>query len=229
MFKKLTAMERDAILLHLVFAVLCTIVLVLPINLSVGIKMLFLVLFYNIVTPIIGTRYQRKEWFDIWVFVFITSLFQVMPDWYLSAQLNVLDFPDDGIFKIGDVSGYMAGLWAIPLFIIIFTGKRIRDRFSLSVTLWTVAVLSLLIFAGSEETMWIIPSWKAINVTQIGHIAVYLIIPEIILGLSAYLSYESIQGRNYWLKIPAAFVVMLLYTGSLSIFYFLIEKIILQS
>jgi hypothetical protein len=74
--------------------------------------------------------------------------------------------------------------------------------------------------------MWLIPSWSAVNVTLIGHIAVYLLVPEIILGLSAYLAYETIKTHSHWLKIPAAFLIMVLYTGGLSIFYFLVEKII---
>jgi hypothetical protein len=160
--------------------------------------------------------------------VIIISIFQVMPDWFLSAQLGILIFPEDGFVKIGEVSAYMAGLWAIPLFVIIFIGRSVQKRFSLRAALWSVAVSSLVIFAGSEETMWMIPSWQAVNVTTLGHVAVYLLIPEIILGLSAFLGYEAIKGKKHWFKIPAAFLIMLLYIGSLSFFYFLLETLILS-
>ncbi len=225
----MNAIERDVILLHLIYTVVCVTVLMLPLEIVVGLKMLILVMLYNIVTPLVAIRYPKTEWYYIWIFALLISFFQVIPDWFLSAQLGVLVFPDDGFIKIGDVSAYMAGLWTIPLLLIIFIGKRIQIRFSRSAAIWTVAISSLLIFAASEETMWMIPSWYAVNVTMIGHIAVYLIIPEIILGLSAFFAYETLQQRSHWIKLPAAFLIMVLYTGSLSVFYFLIQKIILSS
>ncbi len=228
MVKILNSIERDAILLHLIFTVVCVAVLILPLGMVVGLKMLVLVVLYNVATPLVAVRYPKNEWYHIWIFSLLISLFQVIPDWFLSAQLGVLVFPDDGFVKIGDVSAYMAGLWTIPLLMIIFIGKRVQTRFSQPAAIWAVAISSLLIFAGSEETMWMIPSWHAVNVTMIGHIAVYLIIPEIILGLSAFFAYETIQKRSHWLKIPAAFLIMVLYTGSLSVFYFLIEKVVLS-
>jgi len=228
-FKILTSIERDAIFLHLLFTIACVAVLTLPLDMAVGLKMAVLVVLYNIAVPLVGIRYPKEEWFHIWIFALLISIFQVIPDWFLSAQLGVLVFPDDGFVRIGDVSAYMAGLWAIPLFMIIFIGKRFRDRFSQHAAIYAVVVSSLLIFMMSEETMWMIPSWHAVNVTMIRHIAVYLIIPEIILGLSAFLAYETLQEQSYWLKIPAAFLVMVLYTGGLSVFYFLFEKIILGS
>ncbi|BBO74198.1 hypothetical protein DSCW_16150 [Desulfosarcina widdelii] len=229
MMSKLTPIEREALFFHLLYSIICVGLLALPLNLAAGVRLFILVILYNIVMPVIGLRHPKERWFDIWLFSLFTSLFQVLPDWFLSAQLGVLVFPEDGLFKIGVVSGYMAGLWTIPFFMIIFFGKAVRDRYSSAVALWAVAGLSLLIFGASEETMWRIPSWYAVNVTMIGHIAVYLIVPEIILGLSVYLAYEFIRVHKCWLKVPAAFLVMQLYTGSLSIFYFLIEEILIPS
>jgi len=56
---------------------------------------------------------------------------------------------------------------------------------------------------------------------------VYIVIPEIILGLSTYWCFEMIKERSHWLKVPAAFGVMLLYLGSAAFFYFLIEKVLI--
>ena len=224
---KLSPMEKDGVVLHLFFALVCVVVLASPLALEPGLKMFGLVVFYNLMMPLRGLRYPAQKWLHIWLFVIIISIFQVMPDWFLSAQMGILVFPEDGFVKIGEVSAYMAGLWAIPLFMIIFIGRCIQKRFSRRAALWSVAASSLVIFAGSEETMWMIPSWQAVNVTMLGHVAVYLIIPEIILGLSAFLGYEAIKEKSHWLKIPAAFLVMLLYIGSLSFFYFLLETLIL--
>jgi hypothetical protein len=57
------------------------------------------------------------------------------------------------------------------------------------VTLWLVTVLSALIFLGSEATLRSIPIWQAQNVQQNAHIGVYLIVPEIFLGIFVYLAY----------------------------------------
>ena len=92
----------------------------------------------------------------------------------------------------------------------------------------STSLLSLLIFGVAEQTLWMIGSWYAQNVVMLGHMAVYIIIPEIILGFSTYYYYGKIKEKNQWLKIPVAFIVMLLYIGSAGFFYFLFERIIFQ-
>merc|ERR1711892_1270577 len=40
----------------------------------------------------------------------------VVPDWYLASVLGALQFPDDGVWKVGGVvSVYMSAMWSIPL------------------------------------------------------------------------------------------------------------------
>lgn len=84
-----------------------------------------------------------------------------------------------------------------------------------------------MIFSLAEQSMWMLQSWYAQNVVMIGHIALYIIVPEIILGLSTYYFYELIKEKNHGYKIPLAFIVMILYLGSAVFFYFLIEQVIL--
>ena len=226
----LTEMERDALFVHLIFIVICAVILLIPVDLKIGVRLFILVIIYNLAVPIVGIWRKYAEWVEIWLFAFILSLFQIFPDWFLSAQLEVLVFPEDGLFKIGTVSGYMLLLWAIPFFMILFIGERVHERYSTNMVYLpylVVALLSLLIFGMSEMTMWTLGSWHAQNVTMIGHLAIYIIIPEVILGLSTYFSYEMIKDKNHWIKIPTAFIVMLLYLGSAAFFYFLIERVIL--
>jgi len=61
---------------------------------------------------------------------------------------------------------------------------------------------------------------------MIGHVAVYILVPEIILGVAAYAAYQAVHKKPLGVKIFSAFFVMLLYLGSASFFYFLVEKII---
>ncbi|MBW1893420.1 MAG: hypothetical protein JRI91_06980 [Deltaproteobacteria bacterium] len=218
--------ERDVLFLHLLFTILCALVLIAPIDVKPGIRMLFLVIIYNIAIPLYGGWRKYDDWVNLWLFAFILSIFQVFPDWFLSAQLNILVFPEDGLTKIGTVSGYMAGLWTIPIFLIIYSGQRIKARYSKTAAYMAVALVSLAIFGVSEQTLWILSSWYAKNVVMIGHIAIYIIIPEIILGLAAFFCFDKIKEQSHWVKIPCAFLVMQLYLGSAAFFYFLVEKIL---
>ena len=222
---KITPTEKDALIIHGFFALLCLLILILPINIGAGVKLFILVIVYNIVMAGYGILKKDSEWYGIWLFSFILSIFQVFPDWIIADILKAIVFPEDGLFKIGSVSGYMAGLWAIPMFLIIFIAEKISSRISRPAAYIAAGIIAFLIFFMSEQTVWLIPSWYAVNVSMIGFSAVYILVPEIILGLGAYRCYEEIRGRSHWIKIPAAFLVMLLYTGSVVFFYFLVERI----
>ena len=218
---------RDIVLAHALFAVLCLVVLLAPVELRVGVRLFLLVLVYNAMLPVIGILRRDKGLVSLWLFAAILSVFQVYPDLFLSMQLGVVVYPEDGFPKIGTVSGYMAGLWTMPVFMILFVGERIEKRYALGAAYGAVGLLSLLVFGISEETLWMLPSWYARNVAMIDHVALYILLPEVIFGLSAYAAYKAIEERSHWLKIPAAFLVMLLYLGSTAFFYLLVEKVIL--
>lgn len=215
----------DFMVIHTLFSAVCIIVLLIPL-MPVGIKLFLLVLSYNVMIPIFGIIKKHSSWVKMWLFAFILSLFQIWPDWFLASQLNVLIFPPDGFFKIGPVSLYMAGLWAIPFFIIIYLGTKLKNKYSEKITYMLIGLISFLIFCIAEQTMWLLGSWQAINVTLIGYSAIYIIIPEIILGLICFYAYEWTLERSFLSKIIMAFLTMIIYLGNAVSFYFLFEKII---
>jgi hypothetical protein len=217
------------LLFHLIFILITIIALLVPsFLLKIGIKLFILVLIYNLSAWLIGVLNQDSLWTRIWLFSFLISIFQVFPDWFLSAELNVLVFPEDGLFKIGPVSGYMVGLWTIPLFIIIYTGVKCKETLTDKKAVFIVLLLSLLIFGTSEATIWVIGSWYPQNVTTLfNHIALYIIPPELILGFCSYYIFLQIQNKKLLYYLPLSFAIMLIYLGSCSFFYFLIEKIVL--
>ena len=224
MSELLSESGRDFIILHIIFAIICIIMLIPAITLLIGIKLFILVIIYNIIVPIVGIWRKNTEWVNLWLFSLILSMFQIWPDWFLSAQLEILVFPEDGLFKIGTVSGYMLFLWAIPFFVILFTGRSLNERYSQNIVYLMVSLISLLIFGISEMTIWMIGSWYAQNVTMIGHMAVYIIIPEILLGISIFYCYNQIKEKHQILKVLTAFIVMILYLGNAVFFYFLFER-----
>jgi len=220
---------KDFILIHVIFAVLAAITLLFPFpGASTDGKMLVLVIIYNALIVIEFNLKGYKEWKNIWMFSFILSLFMVFPDWYLAETLGALVFPSGGLPMIGgSIPLYMAGLWSIPFFIILFVGKEIQKRKSIEMTYAIVSILGVLIFVLSEFTLVNLPSWTATVTGMTGNLAWYIIIPELFLALSAFICNEYLLEKKIWMKIIGAFAVMIFYIGNASFFYFLIETLLL--
>ena len=220
---------KDFILIHVIFAVLAAITLLFPFpTASVDGKMLVLVILYNALIIVEIFYKGHEEWKSIWLFSFILSLFMVFPDWYLAETLGALVFPPGGLPYIGgSIPLYMAGLWSIPFFIILFVGKEIQKRKSIEMTYALASILGLLIFVLSELTLVNLPSWTATVTGMIGNLAYYIIIPELLLALSTFICYEYVREKKIWMKIIGAFAVMIFYIGNASFFYFLIETLLL--
>ncbi|MHA2353367.1 MAG: DUF6989 domain-containing protein [Candidatus Thorarchaeota archaeon] len=220
---------RDFLFIHVIFAVLAAVTLLVPLpGATVSGRMLVLVIIYNglIVAEFYAKGYE--DWKRIWVFALILSLLMVFPDWYLAETLGALQFPVDGFPMIGgSIPIYMAGLWSIPFFIILFVGEEIQKRKSLILAYIVVSFLTVLIFALAEFTLVYLPSWTATVSGMTGNLAWYIIIPELFLGLSAFICYNIVKEAKIWMKFVGAFTVMILYIGNASFFYFLIETLLL--
>lgn len=220
----LESTERDALLIHLFFMVLCAIVLLIPIPLLIGLRLFILVMLYNIMIPITGWWRKHTEWLNLWFFAFLLSVLMLFPDWFLVDPLGILVFVDDGFPNVGPITGYMLLLWAIPLFIITFIGIRVVERRTNLLAYGMVALISFLIFVGAEAGLTFV--WHAQNVIMAGSVAIYIIFPEIILGLSTFWMYQHIKTKPHWWKPIGAFLIMLLYLGSAGFFHLLINLII---
>ncbi|MHA1945975.1 MAG: DUF6989 domain-containing protein [Candidatus Hodarchaeales archaeon] len=217
--------EFDALIVHVLFSIQCILVLLFPLDVPLGIRMVILVLSYNILIPADAKYRGYSDWVDIWIFSFALSLFQLFPDWILSEQLDILIFPEDGFVRIGTVSIYMLGLWTIPVFIILFIGIKSKLRYSVRVVYFIVGTISFLIFTSSE--LFLYTSWHAQNVLMISNVAVYIIIPEILFGLTSFWMYLQIRDKDIVKKMFAAATLMIFYLGNAVLSYFIIEKIIL--
>jgi len=220
---------RDFVLIHVIFSVLAAITLLAPIpTATISGKMLVLVIVYNALIVVEFYNKGYEDWKSIWIFVFILSLLMVFPDWYLAETLGALQFPVDGFTMIGGaVPIYMAGLWAIPFFIILFIGIQVQKRKSAKLAFIVISILSVLIFALAELTLVYLPSWSATVSGMTGNLAWYIIIPEMFLGLSTFICYNIVKDKKVWIKLAGAFTVMIFYIGNASFFFFLIETILL--
>ena len=68
-------------------------------------------------------------------------------------------------------------------------------------------------------------SWYAQNVMVIGHVALYVLIPEFLLGFFLYQYFHGSQNRGWAIHLYNAAKVSLLYTGCLALSYLLLEKV----
>ena len=82
--------EYEALIFHLLFATLCVITLVLPISLSIGIKMSFLVLLYITTLPLFGYFRNYSDWIAIWIFA-LSQCQQVCQRHLLGYDVNIIE------------------------------------------------------------------------------------------------------------------------------------------
>lgn len=224
----LSKSDRDVAILHISWGIGAGALLLLSGEGAIGVRWLLVVVFYNVLIPAVARWREHPHWLEIWLFALPLSILQVIPDWFLVEVLGILVFPDDGLFKIGAVSGYMAGLWVVPLFIIVYAGTRMQERRSQGVGYLAAAAIALLVFGASEATLWRLGAWHAQDVTMIGHVAVYVLPPEVLLGVVALGAHRWSAHRRMRHKVLAAGIVMLVYLGSLCTSYLLIERLLLS-
>lgn len=180
-----------------------------------GLGVLGLVVGYNLLLPALANRAGHYDWLDIWGFLLPLSVFQVVPDWVLSQLLGILVFPDLGAPRLGTVPVYMAGMWVIPLFWILWLAGR-----SLALS----SLLALLVFGAAEWAAPLLRLWQPQHVAQSYGIAHYVLLPEALLGWAAAFAFREVQGRAFPVRVAAAAAVSVFYTGALVVAYFLGER-----
>lgn len=218
----------DLLLMHIVFAIPTALIIAGLQDVAIGARLLVVVILYNVLLPLWSVKRKHPEWLEIWTFTFPLSILQIFPDWFLASQLNVLEFPLDGFPMIGEIPIYMGGLWVIPLFLIVLIGLESEKKKGVEFGFFAVLIMSLLLFGGSEATLWMLGSWSAVNVIgMIGHVAAYIIIPEILLGLSTYIGFMYLRDKTIWARLTGAYAIMVFYIGNASLFYFIIERVLL--
>jgi len=203
---------RDVFAFHALFVVVAIAVLFVSPG-AVGPQLLMLVVAYHVVLVTFAKTTDRPDWLALWAFLLPLSVLQVLPDWYLASIAGVLVFPDTGAPAIGPVPVFMAGLWVVPLFPVVCAAQWVYQRRGAVHALATAAVLSSVFFTLSEATLWRIPVWHAVEVAQTAHIAHYLLIPEMLLGPTAWLAFRHSRRHGPILRVVAGAAVMLVYLG----------------
>lgn len=211
---------RDAVLFHAAFAALALVGLALP-QPALGWRLLGLVALYSAALPLVGRARGHDEWVPLWAFCAVVSLFQVAPDAFLAGVLGTLDFPETGGPRVGPVPLAMAGMWTIPLWVALFTAHVASRDAGRRVAV--AALVAGVLFVGSEATLCAVPIWRAVGVTMLGPVAVYVVVPEVLIGGVAYLAYAGTRERTRPVRLAAAAGVSLVYLGALCVSYGLVD------
>lgn len=221
-----TRSERDAVVFHVGYGAVAALGLALPLDVPSGWRMATLVAVYLYALPTAARRLGHRDWIEAFRFLLPLSALQVLPDWFLAEVLGVLVFPDDGFPKIGAVSAYMAGLWTIPLFVAVRAGDAAAARRGPGAGAAVSAAVALVVFGVSEETLWAVPVWHATGVATVGHTAVYVLVPEMLLGALAWDANRRAAGRGLGARLALAVPVMLAYAGALAVSFLLVERVL---
>ncbi|MDW5597476.1 hypothetical protein VSS74_24215 [Conexibacter stalactiti] len=181
-----------------------------------GWAVLGLVVGYNVGLPLIARAVEREDWFALWRFLLPLSVFQVLPDWVLSAQIGTLSFPAIGGPRLDDaITLAMAGMWVPPLFIVVALA---RGNAALA------AALAFAVFLGSELFAPLLELWEPVGDTvQVAGVALYVLPAEAALGWAAATAF-ALAGSAAWpRRILAALAVSTFYTGALVLAHFLVD------
>ena len=209
------------------FAVLAGVGLALPFG-ALGWRILLLVVVFHVGLVALARRTGDQFLWRAWTVLAPLSVVMVLPDWFLSAVLGSLEFPDTGGPFIGTVPLFMAGMWTIALLPIVLVGALVAQRFAPADGDWNrhvafgaggAAVAGLVFFWAAELVAPSIPIWQPVDVPMLAGVAAYVLLPEAVLSAAAFVLVAT-AGR-----IPraatAALVVLLpfTYTGMLATSY----------
>ena len=216
--------ERDLIRTHVAFTVVAVVALLVPGTLAQGWRIALLVVAYHLMSVGVTLARDHRRWLRAWWFAAVLSVFQVIPDAVLAAGLGTIVFPPDGFPDIGPVTGFMAGLWTIPIVLIVMAADGMARRRG-EVAGWVTSVVAAgVVFASAEAVLPPLGIWEAVGVTTIGHVALYVVPAELLLGAAAWWGVRTTRERPAWLVVPVAAVVSLLYTGALAASWLLLER-----
>lgn len=208
---------REALLFHGLFFAIAAPVVFLTDGAAYGRAQLWLTAGYHLALPAWALMRGHTEWLWLWLFLLPLSVAQVVPDWVLVDVTRTLVFPDHGLPRIGGaVPVVFVGLWVMALFPILLVAQSTRHPYLVA------AVISLPAFAVLEWTARPLQLWFGQNAKLFDGVAVYTLVPEMLLCLAALAAYRSLRGAALPVRVIGAVSVSVFYTGALLISLLLI-------
>jgi hypothetical protein len=207
---------RSWILLHAGFAALAAVGLLMPVG-SLGMRVLALVIIYNVAVVVLAKRTGDALLWRMWAVLAPMSVLMLLPDWFLGAVLGTITFPDTGSPFIGTMPWFMAGMWTIALLPPCLLGRSVEDARGPAVGFLTAAAAGMAVFIAAEFLAPAIPLWEPVGVTEVAGVAVYVLLPELGLCLATYALVR--QRLNLWATAGGIVAVPFMYLGMLATSY----------
>lgn len=170
---------------HGVFALVVLAVLLVPVG-QTGVKVLLLVIGYNVALPWVAWQARDHLLWRMWTVLAPMSVLMVLPDWFLGAVLGSIRFPDTGSPFVGTMPLFMAGMWTIALLPICMLARQVEDGRGVRAGFITAGAAGLALFIGAELLAPAIPLWEPVGVWEVAGVAPYVLLPELGLCLAAY-------------------------------------------
>jgi hypothetical protein len=202
--------------LHIAFAIVAAVGLLLPVG-ELGVRVLFLVIGYNVAVPLVSRRTGDAVLWRMWSRLAPMSVLMVLPDWFLGAVLGSIVFPDTGSPFIGTMPIFMAGMWTIALLPVCLLARDVEDRRGPRAGFLTAAAAGLALFTAAEIAAPNIPLWEPVAVTEVAGVAVYVLLPELALCLATYALLRVAHGRAA--TVGGIIAVPFMYLGMLTTSY----------
>ncbi len=180
--------------LHVAFAIVAVVVLLVPIS-EFGVRVLLLVIGYNVAVPVVARRTQDAVLWRMWTRLAPMSVLMLLPDWFLGAVLGSIVFPNRGSPFIGTMPIFMAGMWTIALLPVCLLARGVEDRRGPNAAFVTAAVAGLALFTAAELAAPSIPLWEPVGATEVAGVAIYVLLPELALCLATYALVRVPHGR----------------------------------
>lgn len=215
--KQLSFDVRHALVFHGVFFAITIPIASALRGFELGLALTIFALAYNVALPMYGkwragNFQQSSDWVPLWQFLLPLSLSLPFADWMLVKQLGTLYFPDHGIPRIGDaVPVYFSGMWIMLLWPTTWLALQTRMPYV------TMAVLSMTGFLVWEWVAPVMALWEPKNALIWQGIAIYVLIPELLLGLATLLMWQLLRTQPRFTQIAGALGLTAFYAGSLAL------------
>ena len=226
------ASDRAALVLLGAWSAATGLLLLVPVG-ALGGRVLVAVVVWHVAVLAVAARRDSgrpdRAWLSAYALVAPMSLLLVLPDWVLAVGLGTIVFPDTGAPYVGAIPVFMAGMWAVPLAVVVLVGRAAQRARGAAAGLAAGTAAGLAVFAASEATLWALPVWEAVDVTEVAHVALYVLPAEAVLCATAVLADQRLRHLPLDVRglavraLTGAFLVQA-YAGGLVIGWLLLER-----
>lgn len=199
-------------------AVVAALALALPAP-ALGWRITGVVVLFNAAVLLMAARLHLDGWRVAWLVLAPVSALMVLPDWFLSAELGTLQFAATGAPFLGTVPLFMAGMWVMALFPLVVLGAAVEQQWGFVPALAAVAGGGLLFFWLAEALAPAVPLWEPVGVPLLAGVATYVLLPEVVLAVAAWLLVRGAGSRPVGWTAAGVVALPFLYLGLLATGY----------